>query len=739
MDGDYAFVGSPNDELDENDANVINYAGSATIFKKDALGNWNFHQKVDASDRSSNDYMGHAVAISGDYAVVNAYSAGTGGKLYVYQKDASDVWNEVQQLEPADVGASDLFSYRVDMQGDYLIVGSPQHDYDENGLNHSNGAGTAYIYKRTGGVYALEQKIVAPTRTAASRFGHTVAINGTYAIVGEPYGDPSSLSSAGNVYVYERSGTTWSNIQTMNAPVPTANDQFGSSVAINSNSTVVIGAWGDDEDVANTNFINSSGSAYVYDFGSATVSYTEDMYGNSVTAGGSEGTLNELSDISGGSPSWSNNGGDGWMFVDKGDAPVINGFDVSGTSIVTVTGVTLHVKYSVESGYTGSNYVQFNNGAGYTNTSSQPQNGESNIVDSYNLYAAGVTTLADLNSLLIRYVNNDGGGADAVSFDYIYLEVTGTATGSGFALTKHLVASDRASFAQFGVSADISDTTIIIGAPGNSTDSLSMNSISNSGAAYIYTYDGTNWVDAGKLVAPTRGPGTYEEFGRAVAVSNGQVGIGQPGEDEDINEANALNSAGAAYFRAPIVIPLPVDFVGLELAELEGNNVEVSWRTESELNNDYFQIERSQDGIHFEEMGRVAGSGTSTTANDYVWIDESVSPGGYFYRIRHVDFNGSGSLSDTEFIRLENNTANINVYPNPFVDEIIVAGVEGNEEMMTVRLFDISGRDVSHMIAIKSYGDNELRIAVKEELQTGMYLFSVMNSGVEETKMIRKK
>lgn len=136
-----------------------------------------------------------------------------------------------------------------------------------------------------------------------------------------------------------------------------------------------------------------------------------------------EATVSELSDNTGGSPTWNTNS-DGWMFVDKAQILLISSFDIAGHN-EAIAAVQLMVKYSVESGYSGTNYLQFNNGT-FTNTSTQPADGETDIEDVFDLYAAGVDTWAEIVALNLSFTNDDGGGPDGVSFDYIWIRVTYT-------------------------------------------------------------------------------------------------------------------------------------------------------------------------------------------------------------------------------------------------------------------------------------------------------------------------
>ena len=130
----------------------------------------------------------------------------------------------------------------------------------------------------------------------------------------------------------------------------------------------------------------------------------------------------QADDASGASPSVVTTG-DGWYTVDKNIVMFIDSFDTSGMS-GTVTAATLKVQYSVEAGYTGTLPIRWAlDGGILASTSIVPVDGQEDQTGSYDLYAQGVDTLAEISTLDIEFTNNDGAGHDAVSFDYVWVEV----------------------------------------------------------------------------------------------------------------------------------------------------------------------------------------------------------------------------------------------------------------------------------------------------------------------------
>jgi hypothetical protein len=212
--------------------------------------------KLTASDAAESDIFGYSVAISGDTAVVGAYLDDHSGKLnpgsaYVYVR-AGGIWTQQAQLIAVDPTQSDYFGYSVAVSGDTVVVGAPQAD--EYGTN----AGLAYVFVRAGGVWNHQATLVASDTALDDFFGNSVAISGDTAIVGAYADDHAGGSGAGSAYVFVRSGGSWAQQANLTASDAAANDFFGDSVAL-SGDTAVIGARQEDPaDVPN------AGSAYVF-------------------------------------------------------------------------------------------------------------------------------------------------------------------------------------------------------------------------------------------------------------------------------------------------------------------------------------------------------------------------------------------------------------------------------------------------------------------------------------------
>ncbi|MEM7370961.1 MAG: T9SS type A sorting domain-containing protein [Bacteroidota bacterium] len=145
-----------------------------------------------------------------------------------------------------------------------------------------------------------------------------------------------------------------------------------------------------------------------------------------------------------------------------------------------------------------------------------------------------------------------------------------------------------------------------------------------------------------------------------------------------------------------IVSAFPVEFDKFEGVVKNGYN-ELSWSTASELNNDYFVLEKSQDGVEFQAVNQIDGAGTSQASLNYTTRDYTPFPKLTFYRLKQVDFNGTFSYSHA--IRLEGSVEEakfMEVFPNPSRGQFQVTAVLGSETETSnlIRVMSLQGKVV---------------------------------------------
>lgn len=279
--GDYAIVGAYEEDEDPTGANAVSSAGSAYFFEKNANGEWVEVQKVVASNRNFLHYFGWSVSISGEYAVVGSPNDNKDeldmnpfiqtGAAYLYKRNSMGVWTAIQKVVANDRMDYDEFGHSVSISGDNLIVGAQRQNADENGTNTLPDAGAAYIYQRDqNDTWNLSQKIVGSDRDGNDFFGTSVDINGDLLAVGAS-GKAFEVSAAnyidlvGAVYVFEKDGNgTWNELEKLLAEDKNERDFFGYSVAASS-STVITGSPFDPRNLSGGDSLAAAGSAYFFD------------------------------------------------------------------------------------------------------------------------------------------------------------------------------------------------------------------------------------------------------------------------------------------------------------------------------------------------------------------------------------------------------------------------------------------------------------------------------------------
>ena len=252
--GDYILVGAWGDNEDDNNTNYIQSAGAAYIFKKNASGSFDFEQKIVASNRELNNHFGFTLALSGDYAIVgalrDAYDVDgnnyleNAGAAFIFERDESGIWNEVQKIVASDRATEDYFAGNsISIDGEYAVIGAWYEDEDETGMNTLEFAGSAYIFERNdSGTWNEVQKIVASNRQGSELFGSDVSISGSCLVIGAEQGNVAAGYS-GSTYIFERDATgTWNETQEIVASHVASIDKFGKSVAFNG-SHILVGAY----------------------------------------------------------------------------------------------------------------------------------------------------------------------------------------------------------------------------------------------------------------------------------------------------------------------------------------------------------------------------------------------------------------------------------------------------------------------------------------------------------------
>lgn len=472
-----------------------------------------------ASNTESFDSFGYSVAVSGNTVVVGAYdedsnatgvngddtnnSASSSGAAYVFVRNGS-TWTQQAYLKASNTGMFDNFGWSVAIAGDTIAVAAIGEDSSSTGVNGGQGdsglteSGAVYVYVRSAGVWSQQAYLKASNTDGSDAFGYSVSISGDTILVGAPYEDSNatgvngnqsnnSAPEAGSVYVFTRSGSTWSQQAYIKASNSDSGDVFGWSVSL-SGESALIGAINESSSATgvggnqSNNSAAYSGAAYVFvrngttwaqqAYLKASNTGSFDQFGTSAFLSGNTavvGSPNESSNATGvngnQSDDSSSSSGAAYVFVRSGTvwsqqaylkASNTGTFDQFGT-VVAISGDTIIVGSPSEScDATGINGTQTND-----------------------------------------FAPNAGAA-------YIFHRSGSTWTQQAYLKASNTDANDR-----FGTSVGISGDFVIVGSPYEDSSSIGVNgnqtnnNAFGSGASYIFDIDN----NPGMLVYGTGTPG----------------------------------------------------------------------------------------------------------------------------------------------------------------------------------------------------------------------------------------
>lgn len=243
-----------------------------------------------AGDSTPNIFMGGAVAISGNTAVVGGgISADQAEAAYVFAQDSNGFWVEQQKLTASDGAPGNFFGKSVAIDGDTVVVGADRAHDTDGGCTACTSTGAAYVFVRDPfGVWSQERKLTAGDSASGDAFGVSVAVSGNTAVIGASR-DSDYGPSSGSAYLFARTGSAWLEQQKLTAGDAQAYDGFGGAVALDGD-TAIIGAEGEDQ------MGSTAGAAYAFvDNGglwvqqqklTAITGYSANLFGRSVSISG---------------------------------------------------------------------------------------------------------------------------------------------------------------------------------------------------------------------------------------------------------------------------------------------------------------------------------------------------------------------------------------------------------------------------------------------------------------------
>lgn len=284
--GDTLIVGIPNRSTNSIGATVGKSAGGIMVFKR-LNGVWSrYGDLIQSSDIAAGDQFGASIDYDGSTLIVGSPSSSldaTGanpitasGSAYIFT-DNNSSFVQKKKITPTGTNAraaNDNFGFSVSVKDNIVIIGAPNHDFDDTGANSVSNAGAAWVFNWDGSDITQLEKLVDFTmiRQSTDKFGTSYVFNGDYLVVGSPgqsydSNNKNYLPSAGAVYVFKRSGTSfvfYQKITPTGTNLRNSNDMFGSSVAMQ-NTTIVVSSPNISYDSLGNVSNTSTGLIFVFD------------------------------------------------------------------------------------------------------------------------------------------------------------------------------------------------------------------------------------------------------------------------------------------------------------------------------------------------------------------------------------------------------------------------------------------------------------------------------------------
>jgi uncharacterized repeat protein (TIGR01451 family) len=186
--------------------------------------------------------------------------------------------------------------------------------------------------------------------------------------------------------------------------------------------------------------------------------------------------------------------------------------------------------------------------------------------------------------------------------------------------------------------------------------------------------------------------------------------------------------------------PTPVKMTTFT-ATLQNRNLAVlNWATSSEIDNDYFEVLRSFDGVRFESRGKVNGNGNSNVAHQYQFNDATNGAAIVYYKLKIVDRDGKYAFS--KIVALKTNAGisveKFSVFPNPFVSNIKIALNSLSDLTATVRIISFDGKEINRRSVAVQKGDNIIVLNDFASMPKGNYILELTTATDKFIKKIIK-
>ncbi|TGL57063.1 hypothetical protein EHQ59_00060 [Leptospira kemamanensis] len=488
--------------------------------------------------------------------------------------NAPKLWETQAYLKASNADANDGFGFSVSISGDTIVVGAAGESSNQSTItngptassdNSLGSSGAAYVFRRYGSSWSQEAYLKASNLGVTDQFGVSVAIDGDTIVVGANQEDSNqtTITNAPNViapnegatdsgaaYVFQRSGTTWTEQAYLKPSNTGANDQFGISLAI-SGDTIAVGAY--FEDSSQTSITNGSpapanegatdaGAVYVFQRSGTTWSEQAYLKPSNMGIGDRFGTT-----------------------VDISNDTIVVGANLEASNQITITNGS-GASADNSAANAGAAYVFRRTGTTWAeeaylkapNAEPNDQFGDEVAINGDTIVVGAFAEASNQTTITNGTTASSDNSAANAGAAYVFQRTGSTWSHQAYLKPPNLGADDR-----FGSAIAIEGNTILVGSffednnqttVTNGTMPNDDNSLSNSGAVYVFQRSGSTWAFRAYLKAPNAD--AEDRFGNAVSISGDTAVVGVNLEDSNQNTitngptASTNNSAltsGAAF------------------------------------------------------------------------------------------------------------------------------------------------------------------------------------------------
>jgi uncharacterized repeat protein (TIGR01451 family) len=533
IENDVIVVGAPRSRI--SNGSFWYEEGAGCVFRRSVAGVWVLEHQLMVWNASylGDTHYGSSVAISGDTIIGGAPDdtrfgePNESGSAFVFRYAAGS-WYFEQRLTSSFQIAEDHFGAAVDIDGDTAVVGAPDRE-----ILLSTDAGRAYVFNRSGTSWSQVTDLVAGDPGIFDHFGSAVSVAGSRILVGSPDDDHTGGTDAGSSYLFLGSGSSWNQAAKLTAGDADAGDRFGAAVAVSASDGALIGAPEDNLGMLDID----AGSAYF--FKPVTTVWTEDqkivhaetaisdLFGSAVALDGAVAFVGApMDDVR-----TIDNTGSAHLF--HHDGLVWN----HETGVVGEWGFGLFDQHFGRAiAVDTTTLVVGVPESEWRSAQVFNRDGDEWVLEQELLSAQGsvlddhfgyaVDVSAD--TVVVGAPWGAAMGHDFAGRVYVYVR-TSTITGLVWELQQLLEASDAAPQSTFGSSVAVEGDTLVVGAPGRDA---------NEGGVYFFTRSGTVWAE--DAVLSPSWLESNDKFGHSISLDGDELAIGATGDDDAGTDAGAV-------------------------------------------------------------------------------------------------------------------------------------------------------------------------------------------------------